>query len=423
MCSRVRGNRLGGDFERLLAASAISAAGTAVTTVALPIVALVTLRANTFEVGVISAAGLGAWLLFGLSAGVWVERMRRRPLMIICDLARAVALASIPLASVLHLLTVAQVVIAALVVGICSVFFDIAGQSYVPSIVAPSQLLAGNGRMQVSHAAAGTAGPALGGALVQSLGASLSLLADVLSYVVSAVLLARVGKREAPAVRSGPRRMLPQVKEGLGYVWRDPVFRPLMVVAAISNLFGAAFDTLVVPFLLRDVGVSAVAIGVLLAIGGVGGLLGAAVGPSLADKVGGARVLVVAAIAGPLLGLLVPTSRAGVGLVAFVVGLLGREVGIAIVSLLARTIRQLTAPPELLARITATVRFVSWGVLPIGALIGGSLGQLMGPRVALSVVSGLMLLSALPIAFMSPRALQALMDDATAALPRPVGSG
>lgn len=409
-----RRERFGGhDFVLLWASNTVSCFGTALTTVALPIVALVTLNASTFDVGLISAAGLLCWLVLGLSAGVWVNRIARRPLMIGCDITRAIALASVPAAALLDVLSLIQIIAVALVVGVSSVFFDIASQTYLPAIVDAEHLLSGNSRLQAGQTAAQTGGPATGGALVQLIGAPLTLLVDVFSYVFSALCLKAVRKREEALAEVRGERMIPQIREGLRYVFDDPVIRPLMLVAAGLNLLGAAFDTLLVPFLLRTVGVVPGLIGVLLALGGLGGVLGAAYGGFFATRVGTARTLLLAACIGPPIAMLVPLSTAGIGLLLFSVGLVGREVCIAVISLLARSYRQMTAPRDLLSRVTASIKFISWGVLPVGALLGGSLGQLLGNRGALWIICGLLLLTPLPLLFSAVRVRSDLIDAAT----------
>ncbi|MGW7534883.1 MFS transporter [Amycolatopsis sp. NPDC054798] len=385
------------DFVRLWASGTVSFFGTAVSTVALPLVALSVLGATTFEAGVISAAGLVAWLLLGLVAGARIERVRRRPLLIGCDVARAVALATIPAAYVLGVLTIAQLVLVALVVGVGSVFFDIAVQTYLPSVVSRDELVAGNSKLQVSENAAKTGGPAVGGALVSAIGAPVTILVDVASYVFSALCLVAVRKREEPPEQAPPRPVAARVREGLHAVLGDPVLRPLTMVAASLNFLGAGFDTLLVPYLLRGLDLTPTLIGVLVALGGVGGVLGAALGPAIARRFGDARAMVVTALVGPLLSLLVPMAFGGAGLVLFAVGLIGREVCIAVYSLLARSYRQLTTPAGLLARVTASIKFLSWGVLPLGALAGGLLGQVLGNRAGMWAICLALLLTPLPL--------------------------
>lgn len=417
--------RLGSpDFTRLWVGNTVSVLGTAVTSVALPLVALSVLNASTFEVGVINAAQLVSWLLLGLSAGVWIDRTIRRPLMITCDLVRAAALVSIPLAWIMGVLSIAQLVLVALVIGVLTVFFDIAAQTYLPSIVPRDELLAANTRLQTSEAAARTGGPALGGALVSLIGASLALTVDVVSYLFSAICLWRVRQREArlPA-GPGKQRMLPQIREGLSFVLGDRVLRPLTLVAASLNFLSTATDTLAVPFLLRTIGLRPSTIGLLIAAGGVGAVAGAIVGGPFAARVGTGRALLIAALAIPPLALLVPFSFGGAGLALFVAGLIGRDVFTAMFSLLARSYRQYSAPTNMLTRVTASIKFLSWGVLPFGALAGGALGEALGNRGGLIVIGVALLLTPLPIVCSPLRHRRDLEEDVSQRPPAPQASG
>ncbi|MFG2349683.1 MFS transporter [Streptomyces phaeochromogenes] len=394
------------------AADTVSYFGTAVTAVALPILAIEELKATTFEVGVIGAAGVVAWLVFGLSAGVWIDRRTKKPLLVFCDLVRAAVLFSVPVVAAFDLLTLPYLVAVAATVGVASVFFDIGSQTYLPAVIEPQHLVSGNSKLQVSDTAAQTAGPAVGGVLVQILGAVASLVVDAVSYLLSALLLGGIRKKEKAPEPPKSSALLPQIREGLVFVWRDPVFRPLMLVAAGLNLFGRAFDTLLVPFLLHEFDLSPAQVGIALAIGGVGALFGSVVGPVMARKFGEAKSLWIAAFVGPPLGLLVPISDMGPQILFFAVGLFGREAGIAMFSLMARSVRQLTSPPHLLARVTATIKFVSWGVLPIGALTGGALGQLLGERSAMVVFCLLLLFAGIPLLFVSMKEVQKQVDTA-----------
>jgi predicted MFS family arabinose efflux permease len=337
--------------------------------------------------------------------------------MIAGDLIRGIALASIPVAAIFDVLTIGHVVAVALVIGVNSVFFEIAGQTYLPSIVETRHLLSSNSRLQSGQAAAQTAGPAVGGALVQLLSAPVALVADVFSYFLSALLLYRVRAREIRHERVTEQRMLPQLREGFGYVFRDPIIRSLAMAATSINLLCAAFDVLLVPFLLRTVHISPASVGIVIAVGGAGGVLGASIGSPLADRIGSCRTLLAAAVCGPLLGLLVPLGAPGAGMVLFGAGLVSHELSISIVSLMARTYRQVAVPRELLARVTATIKFLSWGILPIGAVAGGALGRGAGNRPALWVVCVLFLLTPLPIVLSPIRARKDLLEPADAKSP------
>lgn len=392
------GRRFGGrDFALLWTGFTVSAFGTAVTTVALPLVALVTLDASTFEVGVVTAATVVAWLLFGLSAGVWVDRFPHRPLLVFCDAVRAVAILSVPIAAAFDVLTLAQLVLVAFVISVGSVFFDIGFQTYVPEVLDSSHLIVANSRLQGSESVAQVGGPPLGGALVGAIGAPATMLVDAASYVVSGISILSIRTPDAPVQPPGESRMLAQIREGLSFVVRDPVLRPLTICASVLNLFGVALETLAVVFLVRTLDIPTALVGVLLAANGAGGVLGAFAAGALSTRIGGARALRVAVVAGPLLALLTPLASEGPRLVLFAAGMMGISAFTVVFSVIARTYRQLTTPPRLLGRVTATIRFVSWGVLPFGALLAGGLGEAFGTRTALWVICASFLLTPVPV--------------------------
>jgi predicted MFS family arabinose efflux permease len=257
--------------------------------------------------------------------------------------------------------------------------------------------LASNAKLQGSDAAGRTAGPALGGVLVQLLGAPLVLLVDVGSYLFSLWSLTTVRATEpAPAPEPGGRP-LRRIGEGVRFVLRDPVLGPITIVATSLNLVEAAFMALQIPFLLRTLSAPPALVGVVLAVGGIGGVAGAGLGARLGARAGTPRALLVAACLAPLFALLFPASFAGAGLVLFGIGVLGREICITMFSLLARSYRQASTPNRLLARVTATVKFLSWGMLPVGSLVGGLLGQTLGNRAALWLIAGVAVLTPLPM--------------------------
>jgi MFS family permease len=391
------GRRGGGDFALLWGAQTTSALGTAVSTVALPLVAVTALAASTFQVGLVAAAGYAAWLAFGLPSGVHVDRLRRRPLLLSMDAVRGVALASIPAAWAAGVLSLAQLVVVALVVGSATVYFDVAFQSYLPSIVPPADLVAANSALQGSESAAQVAGPALGGVLVQALGAPAAVLADAASYLVSVLCTLRVRRVEPPPARPPAAGLLPQVGVGLRFVRRHPVIGPLTVTAGIFNFAAAGIQALVVVFLVRTLAVAPGMVGVLLASLGLGGVAGAAAASWLGARVGSARALFLSVAVGPLSALLIPLSTSGPGLLFFATGAAGVSASMVVFSVLARSYRQSATPPELLGRVTATVRFLSWGVLPAGALVAGGLGEVAGNRAALWAVCATLLLTPVPL--------------------------
>jgi MFS family permease len=381
-----RGARLGTDFCRLWAGQAVSAVGTAVTTVALPLVAVVTLDASTLTVGVLTAAQFAAWLFVGLPSGVWVDRTSRRPVMIAADLTRAAALLSVPVAAVWGRLGMGHLVLVALIMSTAGVFFDVAVQTFVPSVLARDDLVTGNSRLQGSESAAQAAGPALGGALVQLLGAPFALLVDMVSYLVSAVSISRIHAREPPPEAGPATAMIPQIRDGLAYVLRHRVLGRITAGTAVLNMLVTAQEALAIVFLVRTVGVGPGLVGVLLAAEGVGGLLGAVISSRLNDRHGGARVLLGAAAVGPVAALLIPMTGPGAGLLLFAAGIAVLAGSTVVFSVLVRSYRQIVCPPQLLGRTTATVRFLTWALVPVGALAGGFLGEWLGVRAALWVI-------------------------------------
>jgi MFS family permease len=396
-----RGAETGRDFGLLWSGQTLSVGGTAVSSVALPVVATSVLNASTFEVALVAAAGSAAWLVFGLPSGVWVDRMPRRRLMLAMETLRGCAILSIPVAWATGVLSLAQLVTVALMVGAAGVFFDVALQTYLPAVVPPQALLRANSRLQGSESVAQVGGPALGGILVQWVGAPFALLADAASYAVSAACLTGMRRHEETLSRAPSAGLRSEMLLGLRFVRRHPVLRPLTISATLLNFSGAGLEALAVVFLVRTVQVSPGTVGVVLVGLGLGGVLGAAVASRLCDRLGTVRTLFLTVTAGPLLTLLIPLTEPGAGLLAFAVGTTSISACMVVFSIVARSYRQRVVPSSLLGKVTATVRFVSWGALPVGALVAGALGELLGNRGALWVVSASFLLSSVPL-LMSP---------------------
>jgi MFS family permease len=388
-------------FALLWVSSTVSALGTAVTSVALPLVAVITLHVNTFQVGLLTAAGTVAWILFGLVSGVWADRLPSRPLLVTCDIVRAVVLLSVPIAAAAHLLTLSQLIAVAFIVGVGTVFFDVTVQSYIPQVVHGEELLAANSRLQGGAETARVGGPALGGVLVQLFGAPATLLTNVASFVVSAVCLLGTGRAadtEEPAPPQGGQ--LAQIKEGLVFVWSSPVLRPLALTAASFNFCESGIMAIQVVFLVRGLHVRPSLVGALVAGDGLGSVIGALTAGRVAGWLGSGGAVTVSVIAGPLLSFLIPLTVQGPGLLLFAVGTAGLAVFTVIFSIMARVYRQTVVPRGLLGRVTAVNRFISWGVLPIGALAAGALGSAIGNRGALWVISVvLMIATPLPVYF------------------------
>lgn len=405
-----------GVFWRWWTAGTTSAAGSAVGAVALPLTALTVLDASAFEMGVIAAAGYVAWIVIGLPAGVLVQRLPMRRVQICADLARAAALGSIPAAWWCDRLTVVQLVIVALVISFADVVFDVANSTFLPSIVSREQLQSRNSLTSGTHATTQLAGPSLGGLVVQLLGAVPTLLVDAAGYLVSALLLRTLPERRVPAPDDRPP-VRAMIREGWRYVVRHPVMGPCMWAATAANTVCGAQHALYAFYLVRELHAAPGLVGVLLAADGVGSLIGAALTNRITARLGTARALVAAGFVSVAGALVVPLGTGWQGYVAFTVGNVVFSVGVVVLSVVTRTYRQITSPPELLPRVMATVRFVSWGAIPVGGLVAGALAGLLGGRATLLIFVAAALCIPLVLLASPVRHLRDLTDH------RPVEAG
>ncbi|MFG3224532.1 MFS transporter [Kitasatospora sp. NPDC048194] len=379
-----RRNGGAGAFWRYWTASTVSRLGDQVTAVALPLIAVVTLHATALQVGLITGAAYVAWLLVGLPAGVLVRRLPLRGTQVAMDLLRGVAVASVPLAAALGVLGLPQLVAVALVVGFASVVFDVGNSTFLPTVVPKEQLTARNSLLSGSVAATDLAGPSLGGVLVQLVGGAASMLLDSVSYLASAALLGSLPRTGQPAAeRTDGAGMREQIREGWRFVIRHPVIKPCVADATAVNFVCGALMTLTPVFLVRTLDAPAAAVGALMATGGLGSLLGAAATPRLVARIGTGRAVWWGAVVATAFALLLPLAGSGWGTLVFALGNAGFSAGVVVTSIVTRTHRQTRTPPELLSRVMATVRFVSWGAIPVGALAAGAAAAAWGPRTAL----------------------------------------
>jgi MFS family permease len=372
------------DFALLFSGESISDLGTAVTGIAFPLVAIAVLHASAFEVGVVTAATNAAWLVVALPTGALVDRIRRRPVLIATDLLRAALLVTVPLAYAWHILTIGQLIVVAFGVSVGSVMFDIAYPAFLPSVVPEDRLVEGNGILEASINSAWVAGPTVGGFLVQLIGAPATLIADAASYLVSAITLGSIRASETHVRRDGPQQsMLRDIGEGLRYVMRHRMTAALTTAVTAANFIFGGYSAVIVVFLARQLGLAAGVIGVLFAVGAVGGVIGALVAGPLARRIGDARVLWLSAVLNVPAALVIPIASRGAGLAWFVVGQGVLNAGIALFNVCARAAIQSSAPSHLLGRVTASIRVFSRGALPVGSLVGGGLASAFSPRIAL----------------------------------------
>ncbi|GAB3673647.1 MFS transporter [Actinocorallia lasiicapitis] len=382
---------------RLLASShAVSQIGTQISVVALPLLALAVLDATAAQIGLLTAVGTAGFLLVGLPAGVWVDRLPKRRVMLLADGLRALLLGSIPLAHLAGALTLPHLYAAALLAGIATVFFDVAYQSYLPVLIPSGRLVEGNTRLQTISTASTVAGPAAGGWLVRFVGAPAAVALDAVSFLLSALLLAGV-RAEEPAPAGERRGLWAEMREGLLYLGRHPVLRPVVATQALANLFGIAIVAMLPVFFVTEAGVGYGTFGTVMAIGGAGGIAGAMTASWQRRVIGGARMLWLNGVLAGSAYLLVPTAAPGWRLIPATAGMVIDSFFVAGWAVVAVSFRQEVAPPRLLGRVNATARFVNWGVMPVGAGLGGVLAGLTSARTTLIVCGVAFLGAALPV--------------------------
>jgi MFS family permease len=391
------------DFMKLWAGETISQFGTQVTTLALPLTAIVVLQATPVEMGVLGAATYLPFLLLTLFAGVWVDRHRRRPILVWSNLGRFVVLAAVPVLAVTDLLRIEHVYLAAALVGVCTVLFDLAYQSYLPSLVVRDDLVEGNSKLQVSASAAQIGGPGLGGLLVQVFSAPVAILVDAVSYLCSVVSLLLIRNREPDPADGGPMRrgIWKDIGEGLRFTFGNPTLRACALEAAVYNMAFLITETIFLLYATRQLGLSPGVIGAIIGTGAIGALIGSTLPKRLGARFGiGPTILWSVAVA-TVAPLLVPLAGGPRWLlIALLVASFFIGGGATIVcSIHVVSLRQAITPERILGRMTASYRFFTWGIIPIGALLGGYLGDTIGLRPTLFVGCGLFVVAALFIVF------------------------
>lgn len=382
------GTLRGRDFRLLWAGESISKTGSAVTTFALPVLAVQALDASTLMVSVLNAVIWLPWLLVGLQAGVWADRRTQRPLMIGCQLASAILIMSIPVLAWLDALTMWFVLLIAFAAGCSTVIFTASYNAYVPFLVDKKELLGANSRLMGSEQAANIAGPGIGGLITQVSSAVVGLFVDAVSFLVSAACLWSIRARE-PAGRPADRprtTFRADIRAAFSFLVRDPYMRVITGNSACTNLLMGGIQALVAVFLIRSEGLSPLAVGATTIVISVGGLLGALVAPRVSRLLGSARTLLIIPVTDCFL-LLFPLAGPGALLVVALGGTLVWATGVVARNVVAGAFRQSYCPPGMNARVGMTIRFISFGVWPIGSLLGGVLGTVFDIRTALFILT------------------------------------
>lgn len=408
------------DFLKLWSGETISLFGTQVTALALPLTAVLTLEASVAELGVLNAARYAPFIAVILFAGVWVDRRHRRPVLLQTNLGRALLIAIVPAAAFADLLRIELLYAVGFLVGVLTVFFDLAYQSYVPALVGRAELTAANSRLEASRSAAEVGGPGIGGLLVQLATAPYALLIDAVSFLVSAGALWAIRHEEQPPARprSGERAR-EAIRDGFAFTFANRYLRPIAGEAATFNLFEQVIMTVFVVYAVRDLQLSAGQLGFVIAVGAGGALLGAVSAPFPARRYGVGKTIVGAMVLACLVPLALPavTGAPRVAVPLFSLAFFVWGLAIAVSNVHVVSLRQAVTPDDLLGRVNASYRFFTYGAIPLGALAGGFLGEAIGLRPTLVIGSLGLLVALLWMAASSVPRLVVLPDGPTSSRP------
>jgi len=400
------------DFLWLWTAQTVSQFGSEITGLALPLVAILVLEASTFEVAALVVIDWLPFVIFSLAAGVWVDRLPRRVILITADWGRALALGTIPLAYVLDILTLGQLYVVGLLVGTLTMFFEISYQSYLPSLVGRDELGQGNSKLEVSRSAAQVAGPGLAGILVSALTAPYAILVDAISFLASGLSLSRIRHRdEAPARPRDQRpRFRAQIGEGLRYTLRNPIQRAFIVFVAPMNLFSNMLFAIYLVYAVRVLDLSPTTIGVIFSLGSVGSLVGALTANRIARVLGIGHSLIAAATIGGLGLLFVPLASGDLAIPFLVLASVAFGFFVLNYFVTGVSLVQATTPDHLLGRTNASRRFLVQSMIPLGALLGGALGTFIGLRPTIAIGAVGAALAVIPLYFSAIRRITVTAD-------------
>jgi MFS family permease len=406
-----------GDFMKLWTAQTVTQFGDEITQFALPLTAILTLEATAFQLGLLGTFQFLPFILLTIPAGVWVDRLRRKPILIGADLGRAVLLTSIPVAFIGNWLSIWQLYIVGFAVGCLEVFFDIAYQSYLPSVVERDQLVEGNAKLELSTSATTFVGPALAGFLVQLFRAPLAILFDALSYLGSALLLTAIRRPEStPEPHAGTEApsMFREAAEGLRYVLGNRYLRAIAPCTGLLNLFFNIGFVVLLLYMVDELGLSPVAIGIIFAVGNLGVFVGALTADRIPRRIGVGPAIVGSAFLSAFPLVLVAIAPREAPAPFLVAGLaIGTFTGV-VYNVNQVSLRQAITPERMLGRMNATMRFIVWGTIPIGTLVGGILGGLIGLQTTIWIAAIGCFVGFLPVLFSPVRTLQRIPEPEAA---------
>ncbi|MGP7960907.1 MFS transporter [Sanguibacter sp. A247] len=416
------------DFRRLWAADALAQVGAQLTALALPVYAVTTLGASALEMGYLTSAQTAAFLVVGLPAGAWVDRMRKRSVLIWADVVRGLVLAAVVVLASVGLGSMPLLYAAGLVISVATVFFDVAHLSYVPGLVGLSQVSEGNTKLQATYSVAAVAVPAVGGALLKIVAAPALIAINVVTYALSVGFLGRIRKVEVLPDTDSHLPLGPAIAEGLRFITRTPLLNRLVYSTGVSALFSTMGWSMIIYYVVTTLGLGADAIGVVMSASAVGGILGAVTSRKATDVIGEGRIIAFSAFFTPFLFAAIPAAAwvqdAGVDArIPLIVGGFLMQVTQTWFNVSQVSFRQRLCPPHLLGRMNASFRFIVWGGMPIAGVVGGLIADHFGVVAMLWVVVVGEILAALPL-MLSPfrtmrllpgsRALSTIEDESDA---------
>ena len=396
------------DFLKLWTGQSISELGSQVSGLAIPWVAAVVLHTSPFVFSLLGVFGLLPFILFALPAGVWVDRLQRRPILIVGDIARALLLASIPVTYALGVLTIWQLLATEFAVGIFTVFFDVAYMSYVPAIVERADLVDGNAKLDLTASVAQVAGPSIAGALIAAITAPYAVAVDAVSFMASAGFVMRMRHREVlPERAEGDPKpaMVREVKEGLSFLLRHRWLRPIAACTGSANFFLSMSFSVLLLYLTRRLHLSALEVGAVFAVGSLGSVGAALVARRVQSAIGVGPTIAFSPFLN--LGILaVPLAPRSFPLPVLMFGQLLLGVAIVMYNVAQRSLRQAITPERLQGRTNAAMRWLVWGTMPLGTLAGGGIATVFGLRAALFAGGIGMVLPILPVFFSQVRLIR-----------------
>jgi MFS family permease len=379
------------DFLKLWAGETISQFGSTIDDIAFPLVAILVLDASAFEVAVLGTVLFLPFILFTLPAGVWVDRLPRRPVLIIGDFGRAALYATVPIAYLADVLTLWQLYVVGFLVGAFQVFFDVAYQSYLPSLVDRDQIIEGNSKFEISRSAAQISGPGFGGILVEILTAPYAVLVDAFSFLASGLFILRIRKPEERPERAtnvdGTRTSFWQdIREGLGFVLGNPNLRAQAGCTGTSNFFFSLGFAIYLVFAVRELGLSPGLIGVVFSVGAAGSLVAAFTAMRLSRRFGiGPTTIAVAILQAPAFLAVAFAPEGNEALPFLIASQLVLGFTLVTYNIVQVSYRQAICPARLQGRMNSAMRFIVWGTIPLGTLAGGALGTWIGLRETIAI--------------------------------------